>query len=421
MKMKIQPRLNIMSLISSITALLLVLNCQSVFQNARDTNYHIYELCFLFIMGESVLLVSKSGISRKNKKNWELYSFIYLFIIFIYTLFSVQFGDLLRFLSRFLVFPFALLHFMSSSSDGNKYKLFKYFVDWTAIISLITSLFWFLSSFMGLGPTSEFVWKWSGDVYGLSYYNLYFSSPYQYIDLIPGLVMRRNIGIFTEGPMFMLVLSFALLFYYMFNNIFEIQIWKIISILVAMVTTFSVTGYIIVITIIALKIISNSKRFKNKIIISFAVLSVGLIAAVGVIEMKSSSASYLVRMDDFSTGMRAFLSNPILGIGYENTSTLRSFMSSSRSFNMGFSNTLFAILAYGGIILTVIYLFPICVGLKKSYTRNDKMVFLFCVLYLLLYCTVIYYTFFINFILWGFLLFYSTNRVQLDKSNNFFK
>lgn len=421
MKIKKRPKLNILSLISSITALLLVLNCQSVFQNARDTNYHIYELCFLFIMVESVLLVSKNGISRNNKKNWGLYSLIYLFIIFIYILFSVQFGDLLKFLSRFLVFPFALLHFMSSASDGNKYKLFKYFIDWTAIISVITSLFWFLSSFMGLGPTSEFVWKWSGDVYGLSYYNLYFSSPYQYIDLIPGLAMRRNIGIFTEGPMFMLVLSFALLFAYMFKNTFKINRWKIIAILVAMVTTFSVTGYIVVMAIIASKMINKNKNFQNRIIIAFVALTVGLIAATTVIEMKSSSASYLVRMDDFSTGMKAFLSSPILGIGYENTSTLRSFMSSSRSFNMGFSNTLFSVLAYGGIVLAGIYLFPVCVGLKKSYTRHDKTVFLFCILYLMLYCTVIFYTFFINFIVWGYLIYYSTNRVHLENYKQFVK
>lgn len=152
-----------------------------------------------------------------------------------YILASVQLEDLLKFLSRFLVFPFALLHFMSSATENKKYRLFKYFVDWTAIISIITSLLGFLSSFGGLGPTSEFVWKWSGDVYGLSFLIFYFLSPYQYIDLIPGLAMRRNIGLFTEGPMFMLVLSTALLFAYMFKDIYKIKKWKIMVILIAMI------------------------------------------------------------------------------------------------------------------------------------------------------------------------------------------
>lgn len=39
---------------------------------------------------------------------------------------------------------------------------------------------------------------------------------------------------------------------------------------------------------------------------------------------------------------------------------------------MGFSNTLFSVLEYGGIVLAGVYLFPVCVGLKKSYTRHDK-------------------------------------------------
>lgn len=282
-----------------------------------------------------------------------------------YILASVQLEDLLKFLSRFLVFPFALLHFMSSATENKKYRLFKYFVDWTAIISIITSLLWFLSSFGGVGPTSEFVWKWSGDVYGLSFLIFYFLSPYQYIDLIPGLAMRRNIGLFTEGPMFMLVLSFALLFAYMFKDIYKIKKWKIMVILIAMITTFSVTGYIVEMAIVASKVINKNKNYQNRIIIAFVTLSVGLIAGATVIEMKSSSASYLVRMDDFSTGLKAFLSHPILRIGYENTSILRSFMSSSRSFNMGFSNTLFSVLEYGGIVLAGVYLFPVCVGLKK--------------------------------------------------------
>lgn len=136
-------------------------------------------------------------------------------------------------------------------------------------------------------------------------------------------------------------------------------------ILIAMITTFSVTGYIVEMAIVASKVINKNKNYQNRIIIAFVTLSVGLIAGATVIEMKSSSASYLVRMDDFSTGLKAFLSHPILRIGYENTSILRSFMSSSRSFNMGFSNTLFSVLEYGGIVLAGVYLFPVCVGLKK--------------------------------------------------------
>ena len=58
--------------------------------------------------------------------------------------------------------------------------------------------------------------------------------------------------------------------------------------------------------IVASKVINKNKNYQNRIIIAFVTLSVGLIAGATVIEMKSSSASYLVRMDDFSTGLKAF-------------------------------------------------------------------------------------------------------------------
>lgn len=407
-----KQKIKIIDLINIITALLLVLNCQSVFQNATSINFHVYELCFFFIVLDSLYMVYKYGITRNNETVWFACSVIYVSILIVYVVFSVKVDDLLKFLSRFLIFPFAVLYFLSSAPQRTKYKLFKYFIEWVAIISLITSMLWFLSSFAGLKPTSEFVWKWSGDVHGLSYYFLYFSSPYQYIDFIPGLVMRRNIGIFTEGPMFMLVLSFALLFINLFDHFFKIERWKIVVILVAMITTFSVTGYIIVLMMVVSNVINKNKRIQNKVIIASIFVPFGLLAGIIVIAMKSSSASFLVRMDDFFTGVKAFISSPVVGIGYENVDALRSFMSQQRSFNMGFSNTLFSVLAYGGITLSILFLYPVCIGLCKSIVRHDYRVSTFCIIYFLLYCTVIFYTFFLNFILWGFLISYSLNRIN---------
>lgn len=40
--------------LNAATALFLVLNCQSVWQNSIDNNYHIYEICFILIILETM-------------------------------------------------------------------------------------------------------------------------------------------------------------------------------------------------------------------------------------------------------------------------------------------------------------------------------------------------------------------------------
>ena len=409
MKTKIKFKINILNLLNAITALLLVLNCQSVYQNAKNINFHIYELCLLFIILDSFAIIFKYGISSKNKQNFLAVSLIYCMAIIIYIIFSVNADNLVRFLSRFIVFPFVLMYFFSSAPEKVKYNIFRYFVEWVVIISVVTSALWFLSTFWGLRSTSNFIWEWPGDVYGSSYYNLYFSSPYQYIDFIPGLVMRRNIGIFTEGPMFMIVLSLALCFSYLFKAFFSIKRWKIIAMTIAMITTFSVTGYIVGFIILAVAMINKNKKAQNKIILLLLFSCAGLIAGSIITEMKSSTASYAIRIDDFLTGIKAFISSPIVGVGYENVNTLKSYMSSFRSYNTGFSNTLFSVLAYGGLLLTSIYVFPIIMGTYKAMRRHDMSIFLFCILYVILYCSVIFYTFYINFFVWAFLISYIIN------------
>lgn len=405
MRIKIKKRLSVLSIISFFSAFFLVLNCQSVFQNSKDSNYVFYGLCFFLLVLQSIVSIAEYKITKKNIRAFFLTSVLYLFIIFLYVICSVGKKDLFRFLTRFLIFPFVVLFFLSECPVKKKLETFRFFILITAIISIVTSILWFCSSFLNLSPTSIYVWKWSGDVEGYSYFGLYFSSPYQYIDLFPSLAIRRNIGIFTEGPMFMLVLSLALLFSICIRDFFHIKKWEYCSILIAMITTFSVTGYLVVLIIISMEILAFFKRKDNKLILFVFFAVFGIIALSALLILKSSSASFLVRVDDFKVGFKAFLSNPFVGIGYENTSVLESYMSDIRLFNVGFSNSLFAILAYGGILLTGIYVIPIIQGIRCSVKNKNPHLFVFCVVLFLLYLSVIFYTFFINFYIFGWLLF----------------
>lgn len=411
--LKKTKKISIHWLLNMVTALFLILNCQSVWQRAYNNNFHIYEICFLMIIIDAFYYIEHWGISRTSKNKLLFFSVLYLVVVFLVVLFSVSSSDLVRFLSRFLIYPFFLLYFLTSAPIKCKLEIFKCFVDWMAVISWITFIFWGFSSLGLLKPSGMFDVDWGVKIGLYNYHNLYYSSPQQYIDWI-GHGIRRNIGIFVEGPMFMLTLILALLFCLIIEKEYRIKKWKIVGIVLALVSTTSVTGYIFLILIIGMRMIQKNRRMSNRIIIgSFAVV-LGVIGIYIFVRMKSDTASFLIRLDDYMAGLKAWISSPIIGIGYENDSVLKSFMSASRLFNTGFSNTIFSVLAYGGVIFVIPFMLPVIRGIYVAKKQKNSKLFLVCSIYLGLYFTVIFYTCYVNFLMWAFLMLIYTYAFEIE-------
>lgn len=262
------------------------------------------------------------------------------------------------------------------------------------------SLFFFLFSTIGLiHETSVLKVDWF-NVYA-NYYNLYFSTPYQLIDWF--ISIRRNIGIFTEGPMFAYVLVMSLTFILLLKDDYEPKKWQITGIVLALITTASVTGYILLIIIAGMIFINKYKNKQTKIIIAMMTLIVFVVAVSVILGMKSNTVSYIARIDDYVAGLKCWMTNPIIGVGYENYSVLRSFMSATRSWNQGFSNTIFSVLAFGGIVFLIPYISPIIVGWYYGIKNHDYKVKTLCIVLVGIYFSVISYTFFLNFFIWAFL------------------
>ena len=110
--LKKTKKISIHWILNMVTALFLILNCQSVWQRAYNNNFHIYEICFLMIIIDSFYYIGHWGISRSSKNKLLFFSAIYLVVIFLVVLLSVSNTDLVRFLSRFLIYPFFLLYFL---------------------------------------------------------------------------------------------------------------------------------------------------------------------------------------------------------------------------------------------------------------------------------------------------------------------
>lgn len=427
--MKESKKQNILfKVLCCMTSLFLILNCQSVWQNTINHNYHIYEFTLFFIILLCVYSIFNFKTSKKKLEKFKVISIFYLFIIVVLLILSVSLSNWIRFLSRFLSFPIILLFFFSNLKQKEKQYIFYCFINWVSIIAWITFVLWLFSSLGIIHQTGVIQVNWFGDY--SNYFNLYFSSPYQMIDFI-NIGLRRNIGIFTEGPMFMIVLSFALMLMLLINDNYKISRFKIIGMVLAMLSTASITGYLIMAIIGAYIFIKNKKyiglmlniekkfnidkRYIKYIYKGLMIICVLLIIVI--IFLKKDTASFHARFDDYITGLKCWMVSPLWGNGYENIEFLRQFMSDSRSWNIGFSNTVFAVLAYGGVLFAVPFVYPILEGLKHSVRTKNWNVTIVCFIYTLLYFTVIFYTFYINFFIWSYLICLNKNILKECKKN----
>lgn len=390
------------NILTSILALFLILNCQSVYQRASDYNFHIYEACFILTIIYSCYSFLHWGLTNNKIGYVFLVSFIYYFLIFLVLLCSVDFDNYAGYLSRFLVFPFYLIFFATNAPQKKKFLIFKSFVNWSSLIGWITFICWVLSTIGILKPSGFFKVNWGEEVNYSNYYGIYFSSPYQYIDWFGGI--KRNIGIFTEGPMFMLVLTFALLFTMLIEREYKFKRKAILGIILALLSTASITGYIVLILFIGKKIIDRHSNYRNKIITTMFGVIIAIVAVSWLFEMKSNTASFLIRIDDYLTGLKVWELSPLIGSGYENLMILQQYMSSFRSSNVGYSNTFFSVLAYGGIVFAIPYIAPVVRGVNKASKFKDMNLIIFCCIYFGMYFAVISYTFFVNFLIWGYLM-----------------
>ena len=89
--------------------------------------------------------------------------------------------------------------------------------------------------------------------------------------------------------------------------------------------------------------------------------------------LKASTASYSTRMDNYQAGFAAWLEKPILGSGYLNMTNVIAHYSSFRLNDIGYSNSIFRVLAQGGIYLALIYVVPMLKSIQEAIiTRNSK-------------------------------------------------
>lgn len=375
----------IISFFEYLLAFCIIMECESIIIWSVEYGKNV-KIILLGLVTFSIGIIFLINIKkiRINRNNLILIIVFYIFsIIFIINNFN-NFIKAVLFL--LILFNFGI--YQISITPSNNYSLMGKIINITVVFAIVSIVFWIFGSMLQiLEPNTTIVVtrnKIAQNIHG--YYNLYYESQ---IENTFGFKFYRNCGIFYEAPKYALLLSIALMGE-VFLNKKNIN-FKSIILIITIISTFSLTGIILVVLVLFFNFIiskSNSKIYNNmKLILIFSLIIIIFIGVEGLLNIKSTTNSYSDRLDDYVAGYKAWKLNPIIGNGYLNMDIIRENMSYFRKKNIGFSNSIFRVLAQGGIVLISIYIIPIILWIKKSIYKWDLRKVFFGIGFIFLFIT----------------------------------
>lgn len=374
---------------------IIILECNSIYSQvygyhliirATMTGIAILSIIFLIILKKNQIKIHKPIIG------FIIYDVLCSLIMFINTdSFS---GKGIIVLVFFMFLP--LLQIYLSNLTKTEFRdLFQKFVNIVVMLSIISLIFWILSAVFDIIKFTNIIKVVWGKPYSLidSYYNLHFYT--QDVWWITGTPLMRNTGIYTEGPMYALILIVALIF----NNLLCFEkskknLIKTIILFITMLTTISVTGVVCSIIIILYEVVRFILSLKDvkikKIIISVLIIfTIAMIlAGTPLLSKKMSTGSAVHRNMDIQIGLNTFLENPLLGKGINHERPTEYDYTNG----YGYSNSIIPVLTDGGIILGLMYIVPMVLMIIESIKSRKINYIVFLVIFIiLLFTTLIQY------------------------------
>lgn len=364
--------LNVPELAVSLLALTMVLNLRTVWTVMPSLGKFndLVDLMLLASIGTYIL-------SRKKHDKRFINGLITAAALFAYTMLYYAHDELKlgNFFPRVVTRIVVICLFCFDVSEKHKKLLFDRIEQIMTVIAGVSLVFWLFGSLLGiLRPTGYTYITWSLDGSAVpvnTYFGIYYETQEQ---TIGSLRLMRNTAVFTEAPMSSFMFSFALMIELFKRK--NASKRKVMLLIAAIVTTFSTTGYVVLIAALFLHYLISSKARSNlEAALRFTVIPVLLIAAVFALkywfENKLDTVSGSVRVDDFVAGYRAWLDHPLMGNGYNNYSSYTQYMSWFRMNNTGFSNSLMQIMAYGGLYLIFPYFMSLGWGCYRMISRRQ--------------------------------------------------
>lgn len=396
-------KLSLIDILDYMWIILIIVQCHSIYTVKSEP----LNLIVPFLVTTAMLLLL-------NLLRFTL-SIIYIYILGLYfiamaTFFLTNIGANVTPLNITKYFIMLPLFFLINSIYVNKEifsALLSKFVNVVVILAIFSLFFWIFGTLLNVvHPTSTVINQWSGGQLINSYYNLYFETQQM---IFFGFRIIRNSGIFAESPIWGLILSIAYVIDFLILKFDKNSKRNII--ILTMLSTISTTGIIIVGLAILYKIMTTS-RWMTKLLLLPVTLSLGFSLLLLLAE-KSETVSANLRVDDYNIGFIVWKTSLWIGHGLNNGILAIQSHISTFTRNLGYSNTLFVILAQGGLLLFLIYFSPMILLLFK---KNINLDFKFAIiLFFILVTTIIFEGTFL--FLWILTLSYSYfSFVTLDKT-----
>ena len=376
-----------------VLAFLIIIECNSVY--SQIYGIHLYIRGSIVLLASFILLffiIRKKSIKYKPLLKYIIYIYVCSFCMLLNS--TILSGKMLIFLV-FLIFLPLLLVYIYNCTNYELTNFLNKFINIIVVLCLISLFFWLFGAVLNLIETSNTLKVVWAKPYSLvkSYYYIHFRT--QDIWLASKFLVTRNTGIFTEGPMYAVVLMIALLFNNgLYSNNKKRNILKTLIIVFTIITTISFTGiitvFIIMIPYIFHKYSIVNKLKNNKIVLMLVIFFLVLTISFGtvLVSKKMDTGSYKHRNTDLRIGFEKFFEDPIIGKGINHERKTET----DYKVGYGYSNSIIPVLTDGGIVLAFIYLFPLLMLIIKSIKyKNTKYILLILIYIVILFTTLIQY------------------------------
>lgn len=370
-------------------ALVVVLNGNSVYSASADRNYHLMELC----VGMTVVLLLANlllGKIRIKKRNLRIAVVLCLYMM-IY--FVIMFNNMqaMNFLFLFVMgLPCVFLLFAEMHRKGRLVGLWYRVANVVCIFAMVSLFFWVFGTMLGIlkpNMTARINWGNFENVRG--YWGLHFQFQRE---TTFGSLIYRNSGIFAEAPMLNLWCNIALGTEMLLKE--KPSKKKVVILLATIITTVSATGFLFIALCFGLRYLKDLRKRKvlGKLLLvlgALIVVPIEIHALYNLLILKSQTTSFLMRMSDYLGGLKMWMDYPIFGGGYGNLGLMFKYIYSPNGV-VGFSNSLTAIPATGGLWMTIPFYYG-HLGSMFSHLTHSKQISMFCVCLFYLFCTTSYF------------------------------
>lgn len=379
-----------------ILACCLIINCRAIWltiPGSGDKINSIVNLMIVFAVCGCVLLKGKYKI-KNIKCGIKISIALLLYLLF----FILVNGYNRKIFLVWMIICICLNIYIFVCNDKENYpSIFEKYINIMVVIGIISIVIWLMGSvFHVISPNMAISTTWTSTGKPITvpgYWGIQFERQISDIFSFLG-VSVRNSSFFAEAPMASFNFSIALLLELLVIERKKHK-YKIITLILAILTTFASTGYLIVIGILGYGYFKyKPKKMGMKIIKIFIIpIVVGVVGTFIIILVlqKLGTSSGNIRVEDFVIGYNIWRKYAIWGCGYENNDLIKTYFSISRT-NMGFSNSLTQILAQCGLYIFVLYIYCFMKGIiQEIKNKNVNMVVFIIVFFALFAFTLVSY------------------------------